>query len=134
MKFEILATCLTITTQAEMDVNIQLFLSFGYCLFLTVLAIIFSAFPPKNINMLYGYRTTFSMLNQETWDAANSYWISFLMKMSIFNFIFPVVGYFAFPKYNVLITVIATTITLLVTIPFTEMFLKKNFDKNGNRI
>jgi len=30
-------------------------------------------FPPKKINHLYGYRTSSSMKNQQTWDEANRY-------------------------------------------------------------
>jgi uncharacterized membrane protein len=30
-------------------------------------------FPPKNINSLYGYRTSSSMENQEKWDFAQNY-------------------------------------------------------------
>lgn len=84
--------------------------------------------------MIYGYRTNFSMLNQDTWTAANSYWISIFMKSSLLNFLFPIVGYFIYAEYTFLITVIATSITLIITIPFTEIFLKKNFDNNGNHI
>lgn len=34
---------------------------------------ILKIYPPKSINGLYGYRTTSSMKNQQTWDMANNY-------------------------------------------------------------
>ena len=117
-----------------MEIDSQIIESLGYCFFLLLLAIIFRKFPPKKINGLYGYRTATSMKSPEIWEAANRYWTSMFIKVCAFNFLFPVIGCFIFPKYIVLITVIATTITLLLTIHLTEMFLKKNFDKNGKRI
>lgn len=37
------------------------------------LGLIMTKFPPKKINKWYGYRTTSSMKNQQTWDEANRY-------------------------------------------------------------
>jgi uncharacterized membrane protein len=42
-------------------------------LFLSALAIAFKVLPPKNINDLYGYRTSSSMKNIENWNLANKY-------------------------------------------------------------
>ncbi|EDM44382.1 hypothetical protein SCB49_05115 [unidentified eubacterium SCB49] len=130
------STLLLLFNQINVDEDIesQLIFSLGYCFFLLVLAIVFSLFLPKKPNAIYGYRTANSMKSQEAWDAANSYWVSIFLKITVINFLFPAIAYFFFDTYLTLITVIATTITLLLTIPFTEIFLKKNFDKNGNRI
>ena len=38
-----------------------------------IAGIILYFFPPKNINGLYGYRTTASMKSQENWDFAQIY-------------------------------------------------------------
>lgn len=40
-------------------------------------------FPPKKINNLYGYRTTRSMKNQESWDMAQLYSSKLLMKLGV---------------------------------------------------
>lgn len=40
-------------------------------------------FPPKNINVLYGYRTKSSMKNKEQWDFAQKYSAKELMKSGI---------------------------------------------------
>jgi len=41
-------------------------------------------FPPKNINMLYGYRTTRSMKNQEQWDFSQKYSAKLLILCGVF--------------------------------------------------
>lgn len=38
-----------------------------------IVGLIFKRFPPKEINSAYGYRTSFSMKTQETWDEAQRY-------------------------------------------------------------
>ncbi|MEY3679268.1 MAG: SdpI/YfhL protein family, partial [Bacteroidota bacterium] len=38
---------------------------------LLITATIFCLFPPRRINYWYGYRTSYSMQNQEIWDYAN---------------------------------------------------------------
>ena len=40
---------------------------------LLVIGLLQVYFPPKKINPLYGYRTSSSMKNQQTWDEANRY-------------------------------------------------------------
>ncbi|MES2064447.1 MAG: SdpI family protein [Bacteroidota bacterium] len=37
-------------------------------------------FPPKEINSLYGYRTTLSMKNQQNWDEGNRYSTTLIIK------------------------------------------------------
>lgn len=49
-----------------------------------IVGIIMYLFPPKNINMLYGYKTNKSMKNQDTWDFAQIYAAK---KMSITGFV-----------------------------------------------
>ena len=41
-------------------------------------------FPPKNINSLYGYRTSSSMKNQERWDFAQNFSAKGMMKLGAF--------------------------------------------------
>lgn len=50
----------------------------GYAYFicplaLVVVAVAFWIWPPKKINMTYGYRTTRSMKSQSAWDFAQKY-------------------------------------------------------------
>ena len=71
--------------------------------------------PPRDINATFGYRTTMSMKNQETWQLAHRvcgrYWF--------------ICGLILLP--------LSVLPMLCVIIP-TEHALRKNFDKNGNRI
>ena len=51
----------------------QLYIALGYCAFMLLLGWLLKKFPPKKINHLYGYRTQWSMKNEATWEAANTY-------------------------------------------------------------
>lgn len=95
---------------------------------------------PKNINGIYGYRTSMSMKNKETWDFAHQYcgllWIrlgfimlviSIICSLIVFTFNDKVQGIIDF------IVVIIQTIALIVSIFPVEKELKKNFDENGDR-
>ena len=42
-------------------------------LILTLVGVVFWAWPPKKINEIYGYRTTRSMKSQAAWDFAQKY-------------------------------------------------------------
>ncbi|UKJ08694.1 SdpI family protein [Solitalea lacus] len=46
--------------------------------FFIIAGIIKKVYPPKTINSIYGYRTTSSMLNHDTWTVANNYSAQFL--------------------------------------------------------
>ena len=54
--------------------------AFFILLFLfNTLAVIFKLFPPRKINLLYGYRTNKSMLSEENWKKANLIFSNFLV-------------------------------------------------------
>jgi len=101
---------------------------------------IFIKKPPKTINGIYGYRTSMSRKNQETWDFAHKYcgklwwrvgWM--LMPLSIIG-MFPVIG-----KDDNMIGIMGLIIEtvevvlMIGTIFLTEIALKNNFDKEGRR-
>ncbi len=101
----------------------------------------FSKTAPKNINILFGYRTTMSMKNEDTWTFAHKYcgkiwFISGLvmLPLSVAVMLFVVGG-----SEDVVGTVGAILcniqiIFIIVSIFFTEKALKKTFDKNGNKL
>ncbi len=104
-----------------------LFFSVGPLMLL--LAIIFKAFPPKKINMLYGYRTERSMRNQETWDAANSYANNFMVWLfTIISGIDLILFFTIDIKHATLIVCGMLVLGLLLLVVFTEQHLKNNFD------
>jgi len=115
-----------------METQNQLFMAIGYLTFILLISFIFVKFPPKKINHLYGYRTRRSMTNQEIWKVANKYSAELMVKFSLISMVFPPVLYFVYPKNNLLITIIIQTALLFSTLYFTEKYLDKYFDKDGN--
>lgn len=119
---------------------------FMLCMVILVplLMIIFGAYfknkSPKEINYIFGYRTTMSMKNNDTWQFAHSLigkiWIYFgiaLLIISVIPMLFilhsdeSTVGII-----GVILSFIDTGIMILTIIPV-ERALKKNFDENGKR-
>ena len=96
--------------------------------------------PPKNINGVYGYRTTMSMKNMDTWKFAHEHSGKLWWKAGWIMLIPTILVQLPFMKSNedVVGTVEAILCTiqcvvLIATIFPTEKALKANFDKNGNR-
>ena len=71
--------------------------------------------PPKSINATFGYRSTMSMKNQETW------------KLVVIGRSTETVG------YTGVIIVFIQLVPMLCALPVTEHALRKKFDKNGMR-
>ncbi len=96
--------------------------------------------PPKEINTLYGYRTTRSMKNRDTWDFAHRHigklWRALGLAM------LPLSALAMLPAWGKDIGTVALfggvvcivqTAVLLGSIVPTEWALKKTFDDLGNR-
>lgn len=96
---------------------------------------------PKEINAVFGYRTTMSMKNKETWQFAHKY-IGRLWKMCgwLVLLISAVVIIVSYGKDIAAVSIIGgitcavQIIVMLCTIIPTEIALKKNFDEYGNRL
>lgn len=95
---------------------------------------------PKEINYIYGYRTTMSTSSKDAWDFAHKYigrlWFALGITMLIPSIIAMIlvigldkdtVGY-----TGTVITFMQLAFMVIPIIP-TEIALKKNFDENGNR-
>ena len=95
---------------------------------------------PKEINMLFGYRTNMSMKNKDTWIFAHNYcgklwrfigWIMLPLSICAMIYVFGKeindVGIF-----GVMIAIIQMILLVVPIIP-TEIALNKNFDKSGCR-
>lgn len=95
---------------------------------------------PKKINMIFGYRTSRSMKNNDTWEFAHNYigelwktigWI--LLVISVISMLFvwgkseDIIGVLGFT-----VSMIQLVILIGSIIP-TEQALKRTFDKEGNR-
>ena len=101
--------------------------------------------PPKKINMTYGYRTTRSMKNTETWAFAHEHFGKtwrlvgvILTGINVVTLILlrvlPLKSGFEVAFYAVVALIGVQLVALIVSIFPTERALKKNFDKDGNRI
>ncbi len=96
--------------------------------------------PPKNINMTFGYRTTRSMKNKDTWDFAHrcigTLWLRFgavLLIASVILMLFSLrMAVEDIARYCVIL-VFAQLIPMLIPIFIVEHKLKQTFDKDGKR-
>ena len=106
-----------------------------------VAGLYFRKSAPKKINVFFGYRTAMSMKNRDTWEFAHKY-IGNLWSVLGFTLIVPsaVPMFFLIDKSEELISVFSLVIcfvgmaAIIASIIPTEKALKKNFDKDGNRI
>ncbi len=95
---------------------------------------------PKAINSLFGYRTTMSMKNQDTWAFAHQYvgsWWRIAGMILLPLSVLPL--FFVLHQSIDTIGLVGSVICMLQLIPMvlslfaTEKALKKVFDKNGQR-
>lgn len=96
--------------------------------------------PPKDINGMFGYRTSMSKKNKDTWEFANHYcgrlwtiigWIMLIISIiSILFLIGKSVGTVAI--FGGIICMIQVVFLVGSIFPI-EQALKRNFDKDGNR-
>ena len=95
-----------------------------------LIGIVFRIFPPK-ANLLVGYRTKMSMLNQETWEVGNRYAFNLFILFGTLSVIAGISSYYS--SYDPKIVAGSTIVSLFLIIILTEMKLRKLFDKEGNR-
>ena len=102
---------------------------------LFIVGLLFIMFPPKNINSFYGYRTTNSRRNLDTWKVANSY---SAILMTIEGLILSVIGLLTtfFNDNKAIETALGVGLmfsSFIILVVATEKHLNKLFDKDGNR-
>lgn len=103
-----------------------------------IFGLLFYYKPPKEINGVYGYRTSMSRKNRQTWEFAHRYCGKLWVLAGNAMLPFAAMGMF-FVRYADVdtigtwggILVLVQCIVLVLTIPLTERALRKNFDKNG---
>jgi len=93
---------------------------------------------PKKVNWWIGYRTPMACKNQETWVFAHKYvgklWVPLGFILIILSIgVTVLVEHGIFASEALLILVMAQLIAVLLSIILTEVALKKEFDKNGER-
>lgn len=99
---------------------------------LFLLSVVFYFFPPKKINALYGYRTNKSMLNEDIWQFANSFFTQQILMYSGISFFFAMLLAYINPEISWQPMAIML-LSLGVSVIKTEQALSKNFDDEGKR-
>jgi len=81
-------------------------------------------FPPKKVNILYGYRTMSSMKSQERWDFSQKFSSKELMKIGVFLLPVSLLGFLDISE-----GIINGIVILSIFIPIltTEIALRKKF-------
>ncbi len=93
--------------------------------------------PPKDINSLYGYRTSMSMKNRRTWLFAHQYAGKIWFYSGIISFVVSVPLLLFTRKVNCFET-LTTVLLFVLMVPVigvilpTERALRKRFDRFGN--
>ena len=101
---------------------------------LLIAGIILKLFPPKKINSLYGWRSNYAQKNQEIWDEAQRYGAKQLMYGGVFGIIVGYIIPYIFEKHSTDIAGIGFLVLVGVVFFRGEHYLRKKFDKEGNRI
>ena len=100
-----------------------------------IVGLLFRIFSPKKINSIYGYRTSSSKRNSNTWIAANKYSASLMIVEGI---ILTIIGFIAlqFPgsgTIGVAVGFVLFISSIIILVVSTEKHLNKLFDKDGIR-
>ena len=118
--------------------------NFEVTLMLPIILILFGIYlgiagRPRKIRWWVGYRTSRSMKNQATWELANSYAGKLLLLSGVTMLPFSIRA-FVYETHELLVPgalgvlqVVSAASILVLIIIFTEMALRKEFDKNGER-
>ena len=94
-------------------------------LVLSVVAFVFRFFPPKKINYLYGYRTSSSMKNIESWNLANKYSSNLMLtSMLLLLFVSYIFDLLDFEAKNWLISLLILSFAIIFFL--TEKKIKQN--------
>lgn len=95
---------------------------------------------PKEINMIFGYRTTMSMKNKDTWEFAHKYFGKiWLISGVVLLPVSMIVMILVIGKSDDFISVVGIILSVIQLIPLigsiipTEKALRKTFDQNGTR-
>lgn len=92
---------------------------------------------PNEINAMFGYRTSMSMKNKETWDFAHQYCGKIWYICGLITL--PITIILMFLVIGKSTDYVGTIIVFVQLVPFigcifpTELTLRKKFDKNGKR-
>ena len=92
---------------------------------------IMSKYSPKSVNATYGYRTSKSMKNQETWDFSQKYSSKKMMNYGLILMMFSLIGLFdilSISKTHVFLAIVIILIFSGLMIVEVELAIKKKFN------
>jgi len=89
---------------------------------------ILTKYPPKEINSLYGYRTSKSMKSQEAWDFAQIYSSKLMVKSGVFLSIVGLLGAF-FLKVSFILETILSSIAFILGVCSLFYYTESELDK-----
>jgi uncharacterized membrane protein len=91
-------------------------------------------YPPRKINIFYGYRSVSSMKTQERWDFAQKFSAKELIRGGLFLLVISVMLYFLEIRGNENVALIASLVFITLTAAYmifrTEKSIRKKFGKN----
>lgn len=95
---------------------------------------------PQNINSAFGYRTTMSMKNRETWQFAHKYCGKLWFRLGLILLPLSIIPLLFVPGKGIeTIAAVGTVVCFVQLVPFlgsiipTEIALRKAFNRNGTR-
>lgn len=92
---------------------------------LLIIALLTKRYPPKKINMLYGYRTSRSMQNEAAWKEGNEFSATLMLRLSLGIILLQLVAItFLKMETAILISVGSLLFSLGLLIFLTERHLK----------
>jgi uncharacterized membrane protein len=103
---------------------------------LATFGLVLRVYPPEHINDNLGYKSPFAMKNKDTWYEGNRFFGTMLLFTGIIFIPFSIVMRYLYRNNLNLsesISVLGLVILSIAIIIFTEIHLRKLFDKNGVR-
>ena len=97
--------------------------------------LLFKLFRPKTINYIYGYRSKFSMKNQNTWDVAQRYSANIFIISGLLLILLGVIQHIIFNESNTMNNIqgIEVIFSVLVIYIICEKHLRSKFYENGSQ-
>ena len=86
-------------------------------------------FPPKEINLIYGYRTIRSMKNQESWDFAQKFSSVKMIKAGVALIILAFLGAFVNLDFNPKVQMFLTLLLIIGSVIYLFLGTEKALDK-----
>jgi uncharacterized membrane protein len=111
-----------------------IFLGLSSCgVIFSIAGIILLKKPPKEINFIYGYRTTSSMKNETVWKFAQKLSAKYLVIIGALQILISLLGFIYHPKieYAIAITLIVIFGSIVLKVVLIENKLKKFLSKNN---